>query len=51
MKTELQKLKEYRKTYENPKNETQFQSATLALGKIFDKYGTIEISEVQNLIN
>ena len=51
MKTEIEKLKEYRKKYENAKNEKEYQKATLNLGKIFDKYGTIEIVEIQNLIN
>tara|TARA_B110000116_G_scaffold59031_1_gene50470 strand:- start:497 stop:652 length:156 start_codon:yes stop_codon:yes gene_type:complete len=51
MKTEIGKLKKYRVQYENPKSEKEFKKASEELGKIHDKYGSIEISIVNSLIN
>lgn len=51
MKTEIQELKKYRHQYENAQSDYKFEQAQEYLGKVYDKYGTIEIVEIQNLIN
>ena len=47
---EIQFLKKMISTYKNPASETAYNTARDHLNKVHKKYGTIEISTIQNLI-
>lgn len=51
MRTELTDLKKYLSMYRNPKNEREFNVAQRELKKVHDKYGTIDINIIKQLIN
>lgn len=50
MITEIQKLKKFRNQYENEENDDRFKEAEEYLRKVYDKYGTININQIKNLI-
>jgi hypothetical protein len=47
---EIQFLKKMISTYKNPASETAYNMARDHLNKVHKKYGTVEISTIQNLI-
>ena len=50
MITELTEIKKYTRIYNNPLNEQAFIKAIKILTKYHKKYGTIDVSTIQNLI-
>jgi len=50
MKTEIDQIKEILRSYKYPKNEKEFNSAQTRLLKLHNKYGTIDINIIKELI-
>lgn len=50
MRTELTDIKKWVAMYNNPKSEREFNKAERELKKVHDKYGTIDISIIKQLI-
>ena len=51
MRTELTDLKKWLSMYRNPKTEREFNVAERELKKVHNKYGTIDINIIKQLIN
>ena len=50
MRTELTDLRKWLSMYNNPKSEREFNVAQRELKKVHDKYGTIDINIINQLI-
>ena len=50
MRTELTDIKRWLHVYNNPKSEREFNKAERELKKVHNKYGTIDISIIKQLI-
>jgi len=50
IKTEITELIKFRNQYENATTEARFIEAEEYLCKVHDKFGTIEVSAIRNLI-
>lgn len=50
MQTELTEIKKWLGIYVNPKNYYEFKRAEKALLKVHDKYGTIDINQIKQLV-
>ena len=50
MQTELTDIKKWLSIYTNPKSEKEFNEAFKHLKKVHDKYGTIDINQIKQLI-
>ena len=50
MTTELTEIKKYTRIYNNPPNEQAFTIANNYLLEVYKKWGTCNVSTIQNLI-
>ncbi len=50
MKTELTEIKRQLKIYRFSNNQKHIDNAIIYLNKVHKKYGTIEISQIKNII-
>lgn len=50
MRTELTDIKKWVAMYNNPKSEQEFNKAERELQKVHNKYGTIDINIIKQLI-
>jgi hypothetical protein len=51
MQTELTDIQKWLTIYNNPKSEQQWEQAFQKLKKVHDKYGTIDINQIKQLIS
>lgn len=51
MRTEITDIKKWVAIYSNPKSEQEFKVAERELKKVHNKYGTIDINIINQLIN
>lgn len=51
MRTEITDIKKWIGMYTNPKSEQEFDVAQRELKKVHNKYGTIDINIIKQLIN
>ena len=51
MRTELTDISKWLYMYSNPKSEAEFNRAERELNKVHNKYGTIDLSIIKQLIN
>ncbi len=51
MRTELTDIVKWTNMYRNPKSYEEFKKAERALLKVHDKYGTIDVNQIKQLIN
>jgi hypothetical protein len=51
MRTEITDIKKWVAMYTNPKSEQEFDVAQRELKKVHNKYGTIDINIIKQLIN
>lgn len=51
MRTELTDIVKWTNIYKNPKTYEDFKKAEKELLKVHDKYGTIDINTIKQLIN
>ncbi len=51
MRTEITDIQKWLKVYHNPTCESAFKKAERELKKVHDKYGTVDVSIIKQLIN
>lgn len=51
MRTELTDIQKWVRVYNNPTSESEWTKALKALEKVHNKYGTIDISIIKQLIS
>ncbi len=51
MRTEITDIAKWIRVYNNPTSESEFNKAMRELKKVHNKYGTIEISIIKQLIS
>lgn len=51
MENEIATIQKWQRVYKNPKTYEQFKRAEKELLKVHDKYGTIDINIIKQLIN
>ena len=51
MRTEITDIQKWVREYNKPKSEAEFNKAERELNKVHNKYGTIDINIIKQLIN
>lgn len=51
MRTEITEIKKWIRVYNDPSSRTEFERARKELLKVHDKYGTIDVNIINQLIN
>lgn len=51
MTTEISNIQKWLRVYNNPSSEVEFTKALKELEKVHNKYGTIDINIIKQLIN
>jgi hypothetical protein len=51
MRTEIDDIQKWLRVYNNPTSEQAFKKAERELRKVHDKYGTVNISTIKQLIS